>query len=196
MCVYPSISNEKLRALVTFTHWAQLSKKNQFSVKTLKNVWQNNNGKIAKPWWPSGLRHHYLAELFSQVAVVVRSLSVKISGMCVYLSISNEKLRALVTFTHWAQLVKSLKNIWQNGNGKIAKLCWPSRLRHYYLAELFSQVDVVVQTLSVEISVMCVYPSISNEKLWALVTFTALGPTINKIRFSAKSLKNLWQNKN
>ena len=127
---------------------------------------------------------------------MVRSLSVKISGMCVYLSISTEKLRALVTFTHWAQLVKSLKNIWKNGNGKIAKLCWPSRLRHYYLAELFSQVDVVVQTLSVEISVMCVYPSISNEKLWALVTFTALGPTINKIRFSAKSLKNLWQNKN
>ena len=89
MCVYPSISNEKLRALVTFTHWAQLSKKNQFSVKSLKNVWQNNNEKIAKPWWPSGLRRHYLAVLFSQVAVVVRSLSAKFFGMCVYPSVSS-----------------------------------------------------------------------------------------------------------
>ena len=33
MCVYPSISNEKLRALVTFTHWAQLSKKISFQSK-------------------------------------------------------------------------------------------------------------------------------------------------------------------
>ena len=49
-------------------------KKNQFSVKSLKNVWQNNTGKIAKPWWPSRPRHHYLAELFSQVAVVVWTL--------------------------------------------------------------------------------------------------------------------------
>ena len=115
--------------------------------------------------------------------------------MCLSFDLQRETKGSCNLYTLGLTSQKS-KNIWQNGNGKIAKLCWPSRLRHYYLAELFSQVDVVVQTLSVEISVMCVYPSISNEKLWALVTFTALGPTINKIRFSAKSLKNLWQNKN
>ena len=53
---------------------------------------------MAKPCWPSKLRHHYSAEMISQVATVVQTLPVKISGMCVNPWISNEKLRALVTF--------------------------------------------------------------------------------------------------
>ena len=38
MCVYPSISNEKLRALVTFTHWAQLSKKIITELRLIQNA--------------------------------------------------------------------------------------------------------------------------------------------------------------
>ena len=51
--------------------------------------------------WPSGLRHHYLAELFSQVAVVVQTLL--LMKHIIYYYSENFKLRHATKTTNKLQ---------------------------------------------------------------------------------------------